>query len=471
MPRRLSALLVAIGALVLAACSSNGDAALTPSPALEQTTATTGTPGPEATTRAPFILPTATPDPDLVELAATVWLVDIASETVTTIVEDREDWPYAADFTEDGDVLVRYWLESGKLDRSYAPDGTLIEEAEPRDRCTTGELGAEIDGRLYLGVVCGTFSPGGTLMTYPVVTDEATLSWDQWLLNLGTGVHWRLQADLLNCGGCDFKFGPSWSASGRYLVVPDLVRQVFLFDVVSGTGIDIALDDRATQLSLAPRWSPAGDRLLRPGPDGSTILQDFDAGTTTQFDDLPWPSAFDPTGGYIYSPAWWSGASNDSGPVPPAATTIADSATGEVVETRPGAPAPERLWDETGDPIIGSEDGFVAILGHAEGCTGALAYEPKAGVGTCIEGAMAPVFSPDLTTIAFVRETGRTGPTTGPRLDSHDGVPTWEVALFDRASGNVTVLTDGPRGHNFPDLVWNAEGTHLLIRWPNPFGL
>lgn len=386
---------------------------------------------------------------------------------VTTIVEDRDQRPFTAEFAESGDVLVRYWIDSARVDRTYAPDGTLLDESDPQPRCIEGDAGVQIDGRLHLGVSCGLFSPDGRLMTYQLVTDEQ-LSWDQWLVDLDTGVQRLLQSDLRHCGGCDFFFGPKWSPSSRYLVIPDLTSQVFLIDTLTGSSVDIAADERAAQLSSAPRWSPTGDRLIRPGPDGTTILQDIEAGTAFELTDIPWPAAFDPTGTYAYSPAW--AVSTVLGPHQ--RTTVAEVATGEVVGGRAGTPSSARIWGVSGDPIVAAGGNFVAALENSEDCpSGTLIFDPGLPAATCIEDGRAAVFSPDASLVALARETGRTGPVSGPGISSSEGLLTFEIVVFDRATKQITVVAEGAVDHEFPAITWNDAGTSLLIRWPNPFGI
>ena len=464
-------------ALLVSGCTSESSQDLSTTPTADQTVAPTvpktASPTPKPTPRQPFVLATPTPDPDLVTLAATVWLVDLRDGAVTTIIEDYENWPYSANFTGDGDVLVRYWLEGGRTDYTFARDGALLGEAEPERRCGNTDDGAKIDNQLYPGVVCGSIPPDGNLMTYGLPTRDvdvngrSTESWDQWLVDLATGETRLLQAGFLHCGGCDFKFGPIWSPSGRYLVVPDLVYQVFLIDLDAGTSIDIAVDERATHLSSEPTWAPMADRLLRPGLDGSTILEDFDAGTSVTLPELPWPAAFDPAGSYIYSPAW--AVSTESGPHQ--LTTIADATTGAVVGTRAGTPSWEQIWEVGASPLVAIDGGFVAALENSDSCDGTLISEPGLPAAACIEGAVAAVFSPDSSLVALAREVGRTGPIAGPRLDSYNGLPLFEIVVFDRATAEVTVVADGAVSYQFPALSWSKDGTLLLIRWPNVFGL
>lgn len=164
-------------------------------------------------------------------------------------------------------------------------------------------------------------------------------------------------------------------------------------------------------------------------------------------------------------------------PGPHQRTTIVDAATGATVGKRPGTPSPHRLWDQTGDPIVAADGDFVAALSNSGDCDGVLVYNPGHPDAACLEGAVAPVFSPDNSLVAFTRETGRTGPTSGPHLESYDGLPIWEVAIFDRTDSDITVVADvtvvaeAAVGYYFPDLTWNEDGSKLLIRWPNVFGL
>ena len=466
---RLVPLLGSVAVLFLAACTSNGEPSPTATPTTEATAAPTLTPTPGTQPGRPPPTTEATPPPAaaLTTLAATVWLIDLESEVVTTIVEDDDDRPFAAEFSESGDILVRYWIDRAPVDRIYAPSGALLDETEPEPRCTEADIGAQIDGQILLGASCGSFSPDGRLMTYRVVTDEQ-LSWDQWLVDLENGVQRLLHADLHDCGGCDFRFGPGWSPSSRYLVLPDLTSQVFLIDTLTGASTDIALDDRATQLSSAPQWSPLRDQLVRPGPDGTTILQNLEAGTALELTDVPWPAAFDPTGTYVYSPAW--AVSSDVGPHQ--RTTVAEVATGEVVGGRVGTPSSERIWGVGGDPIVAAGGNFVAALENSEDCPGGtLIFDPGLPAATCVEDARAAVLSPDASLVALARETGRTGPVSGPGFSTSEGLLTFEIIVFDRSTKEVTVVAEGVADHVFPAIIWNEAGTRLLIRWPNPFGI
>lgn len=463
--------------LLVSGCTSDSDQLPTATATANRTATPTASqiasPTPKPTPREPFVLGTPTPDPDLIVLAATILLVDIHDGSVTTIIEDYENWPYSAEFTDEGDVRVRYWLEDGRTDYTFALDGSPLDESEPQVRCLNADDGAEIDGRFYSDVMCGSFSLDGNLMTYGLPAENVEVNgrsserWDQWLVDLTTGEARLLQAGFLHCGGCDFKFGPIWSPSGRYLVVPDLVHQVFFIDLEAGTSIDIAVDERATQLSSAPSWAPLVDRLVRPGPDGSTILEDYGAGTSVTLTELPWPAAFDPTGTYIYSPAW--AVSTEAGPHQ--RTTIAEAATGEVVGTRAGTPSWEQIWGVGGSPVIATGGGFVATLENSGNCAGTLIYDPGLPAATCIEDAVGAVFSPDTSLVALARQIGRTGPIAGPRLDSHNGLPLFEVVVFDRNTHELTVVAEGAVGYQFPALSWSEDGDLLLIRWPNVFGL
>ncbi len=480
MLRTPSVLMLALGALLVGACTS-------PTPTPEASPTLDASPTSDATpARTPIVPVTSspTPEPEHVTLPATVWVANVQTGVVTTIREDFDDWFYDASFTDEGNVLVRYWLGDRRTNFVYADDGTLLAETTPPpDRsaqgCVNTDAGAELDGRVYPDVACGLVSPDRTRMTYIVDAGEVAVSsnasvpsWDQWLVDLRTGDTTLLQPGLRHCGGCDGRFGPRWSPSSRYLVVPDLIDQLFLIDAVAGTSTDIAEGNNATEISRAPVWHPTDDRLLRPGPEESTILEDLEAGTSRQLADLPWPASFDATGAFIYSPSWYTDPPAGSRrPQAPVETSIADAATTEVVAALPGAPGWERLWGQAGEPVVAVEDGFVAVLAVSSGtCRGTLVYDPGDLQGTCLTGATAATLSPDTRLVAFARRTGSFGRANYPGGGSIN-LPRWEIAVHDQISGETTVVAEDAAGHLFPSMTWNAEGTQLLIRWPHAFGI
>ena len=73
----------------------------------------------------------------------------------------------------------------------------------------------------------GVQSPGGFTVS----------SWDQWVLEVATGKARELQRGLLDCGGCDARYGPRWSPSGRYVAYAELGGEFrrFLSEVASGS--------------------------------------------------------------------------------------------------------------------------------------------------------------------------------------------------------------------------------------------
>ena len=473
--------LAALGATLLVAllsgCTSEGSPS-TESP--EVTSTPTAQPTAAPTTRAPFIIPTPTPTPPPTSVPATVLLVDVRDRTTVTLVEDFEDWPSLAEFTEDGAVRVGTWSSGAFVTRLFDLDGTERdpEPAAPTNLCVAVDVGVEVDGRRHEDASCGPISPDGRWMTYQVASSEVEINgnytvstWDQWVVELDTDGRRLLQGGLRHCGGCDFRFGPEWSPSGHYLVVPELLDGgfVYLSDVRSGATRKVSDVPRPTVLDQRPTWSPVDDRLLRPAADGSTILEDLEAGTRTTLANLPWPAAWDATGTLVYSPAWGQVATNDDGQPPTRRTTVLDAQTSDLLATLSGVPSDARLWGAGGEPLIATGDGFVAVLELAEGCDGTTVYAPSTEDGACLEAATGASPSPDGRLVAFARQSGVGGHIEGPHLSA--GMPVFEIAVYDVATGAMTVVAEGAIAGRFPDIVWNDAATHILIRWPNPFGL
>jgi hypothetical protein len=455
----------------LAACTSGGSSA-TATP--EVTSTPTSEPSPAPTTRTPFIIPTPTPTPVPEPAAATVLLVDVRDGSTTTLVEDFEERPSLAEFIEDGGVRVGTWSSGAFVTRLFDLDGTERDDEATAGLCVGVVGGAEVDGRRYEDAGCGPISPDGRWMTYQVAAGDVEINgdytvptWDQWVVELETDGRRLLRGGLRHCGGCDFRFGPEWSPSGRYLVVPELLDGgfVYLSDVRSGATRNISDVPRPTMLDQRPTWSPVDDRLLRPAGDGSTILEDLEAGTRTTLANLPWPAAWDGTGTLVYSPAWGTATNDET-----ATTVVVAATTGEVIATLDGAPSPSRLWGVGGAPIVPvGEGGLLAAMAVSPDCSGTIVHGPGTEDRACLEGAVGAQPSPDGRSVAFARRTGTAGAIEGPGL--FPGLAIYEIAVYDVATGETTVVADGAIAGQFPDIVWNDAGTHILIRWPNPFGL
>ncbi|MPZ99797.1 MAG: hypothetical protein GEU80_10775 [Dehalococcoidia bacterium] len=409
-------------------------------------------------------------------MQSTVWLIELASGDVQSLHEDtqRAMWELRPQFTEDGegveirigDEIVDYDLDGTEVERRayQAPDGRCrqIEEGD--------EPVAEIDGVEY-PVNCGLFSPDGRRMLYQVDREEINLApsyrvptWDEWVLDLETGERLLLQDALVHCGGCDGRYGPAWSPSGRYVYFSDLggPERVFVADVVSGSTRTIMSGNQAVQLSYGPDWSPSGDQLLRTDSEGGTVLEDLTAGAVIPLPDVPWPARFSTGGDFVYGPAYESGER-------PGETALVGLATQQVTVLAGVGPS-EHVWIDLG-AVYDSPAGPVALLEFGWGCAGTTIHHPLRADGAyCLEGARLARPSPDLGRVAAPRRTGATGRADGPGFQS-SSVPVWEIVVVDVRDGTEQVLASGAISSWPPDVHWNEQGTHLLVFWPVQYGI
>jgi hypothetical protein len=214
-------------------------------------------------------------------------------------------------------------------------------------------------------------------------------------------------------------------------------------------------------LTFAPVWSPTTDLLLHGSPlSEPAIIEDLAAGTSRKL-ELAWPAAFDRTGTLVYSPAW-SPSSKSTG----LSTTIVDGASGAAVATLPGAPPWWFVWPGS-VAVAAFPGGTFAVLQQAVGCSGTAIYiddKMQQCVSDGVEGQIGPGGL-----IAVARQTGTVGPAYGP------GFETVSIAQFDidviGPGGQVQTMVRGAVSFNAPLMVWNAEGTHLLVLWPRSIGL
>jgi hypothetical protein len=289
---------------------------------------------------------------------------------------------------------------------------------------------------------------------YPVPT------WDQWAIDLSSDQRWILQAGLRHCGGCDGRFGPSWSPSGRYLMFPELVERVFLSDMTTRTTRELA---PGVELGQKPEWSPQADVLARPSTGGATILDDIARGVITELAEIPWPARFDQSGRYLYSPAFGTSSKDNA-----QTTRVFDSRSMSVVAVLAGAPSPRDLW--TAHTVVAaSDDSFTTALQGAPGCDGTTIYAGTQ-VLTCVIGTVGASISPDGSQIALARRTGGTGLIQGPGLQSVDA-SRYDIVLVDTATGNERVVAKDAVGLELPKLVWKEDSSRLLVKWPASHGL
>jgi len=450
-------------------CSGNGDK----SPAATIFPELPGTPGPTA-------IPPPLPTP-VTEIPSTTWLIDVDAGRIITLFEDTQHSLLEAVF-DDETSSVLYQTFDGTIRKDF--DGNQIAVYEDQgpsgvlagsDPWESTQQGCKYKGRLYEGTNCGPVSPDGRWMTYHLNTrdlEPTGSEYDLWAVDLDTGATRELLHGLYQCTQCDVGAAIHWSASGRYLQTGNAGGEsaIFLVDVETAVSRDITVP-HPTPLGTGPHWSPATDVLIRPTAEGTTILEDLQNGTETELKHLPWPARFDPSGAYLYTVPEISGPP----PRPKIETFIANASTGKVIATLPGVGGYNITEDGLRyrpippDPVLGTAAGFVAALVGAPDCQGTSIYQNATPV-TCVPGAFAPVFSPDGSRVVLARKTGETGPVRSPTIESV-GLDIYDLIAVDVATGQERGLAQGAIGSSVPpQVVWNAAGTHLLVRWPYHYG-
>jgi hypothetical protein len=394
-----------------------------------------------------------------------VWLIEASTGKRTTLFESLTRTAGHVSVGPDDTVSIYHFggglpAETEEIELRF--DGTQAYRGPvrpPPTECRNDGDAAVVEGRPYDGARCGLISPDRVWMTYEIDAGMVELqpgfsvpSWDQWVVNLATGGKRELQAGLRHCGGCDGRFGPSWSVSGRFLTFAELAQpsRVFLSDLDLGNTRELAVG--SSDISSEPDWSPVAD-LLVYRRNGVTVLEDLPRGSVTELPELPWPVRFDASGGYLYSPAW--GEVKDGG----GSTTVYDVRAGRVVATLAGRARYQSLWLREGQ-LAASGDSFVAVLEGAPDC-GVAVYSGTRRL-TCIVGGSGAVLSPD-GRYAAVGRTQNTVPTNARKE--------YDVLLVDMATGAVRVVATGalsePGSPQLPpQFIWNARGTHVIVRWP-----
>jgi hypothetical protein len=418
---------------------------------------------------------------------ATAWLIDVRSGARTTLFESHEDavWYTGFDnsahhaiigirsfkeermteavrFNLDGREVGREpWLGEGPWDLrswSWAPS---------RPICRARDGGAEVYSQFHGSVACGPISPDGRWMIYATNyrdVEGAGRFFERWVVDLASGARQQLQTDARQCQGDSFD-GAQWSPSGEY---------VFFADCASGgrTFVSHAISGRTRQIGtgipnvqLMPAWSPVEDLLVYRGDGGVVVVENVESGAITYVPDLTWQASFDSTGRYVYSPSQPSPQKDSPGSI---TTTVYDIAAGRVVATLLGYPAYSRMVPFV--PVAGREGSFVAALEDAPNCEGTAIYSGSSLV-TCVANAGWPTISPDGTRVALARKTGETGLAEFPGGGS-SSLTIFDIVVVDVGTGAERVLASDAVGMDFAlPSTWNADSTHIVVRWPFVFGI
>jgi hypothetical protein len=393
-----------------------------------------------------------------------VWLVDAATSEPAVLLEDHVNTVSAVRFTPEGDAVEVF--RNGRW--TFALDGTPGPRTTPP--CEANGDTAYVLGRSYKGVSCGLLSPDTRWMLYER-TVEPGISSDMWLLDVDTGKRTRVQERLVDCGGCDGRFGPEWSPSGRYVTYAETGGEgrVFLTDVEALT--TEILRPGANEIGARPAWAPEADHLAVVATTGTTII-DLVRGVRRHV-SLLWPARWDPSGTYLYSPAWASTETE---------TTIVEAATGEFVARLPGRAPAEQLWTDAVNVVGLPPGGYTAALEAAPGCDGTQVtstLRAEAAPSLCVADGVGAAISPDGQRVAVaIQIATRPGPfelTSGFVGE----MAQYAIVLVDVESGDrVTVggevfsFATNTLGHASPPAItWNRSGSHFVVLWPAWFGI
>lgn len=474
MPHPRLVIVVVALALLAAACDRSEGPAATSSP----TASVTASPSPTAAgvestaTTSPTPQASAPPPSESIEVASTVQLIDVGTGTARTLYQGVAQRAGSAAF-EDDEVVVF----AGEQSLRFRLDGSpVIGSPRPERSCREANGTAEVGGRSYAGVRCGSISPDGRSMAYMVQTGEVAVGasgyrvpqHDMWAVNLDTGATTRLQAGLVHCGGCDARYGPRWSPSSRYVAYAEFggSGRRFLSDLSTGTTRQIAAGN---EVSDAPEWSPRGDLIAYSTAAHGTgaRLEELAAGASREL-TVAWPVRFDAGGSYLYSPAW---AAVPKSGTPAVTTTITEVTTGKTLGTLPGAPPADFLW--TGATAVtrsAGSNGYLAVLQQAPSCAGTAIYAEGASEPRCIAGGAQGQSTPDGLRVAIARDVGQVGPVHGPGF-SAQSLPRYDIDVVNLVGGGGRTVVASAASFAPPLMLWNAAGTHLLVLWPHAVGL
>ncbi len=443
--RALAAVLLV--AVIAAVVACNGDEDGTPgvSPTAAQTAAAevtlTPSPSPEGS-------PVASPTPEAREVLETLWLVD-ASDGSVLLLTETEGYVGQERFVDAGQAVAFTQVVPGQGSAVHALDLSGHPWDSPREPQSPG-----VCERLS----CGPSSPDGRHTVYTTSPPEGSLVYAYGVIDLETGSQLELRGDLVHCGGCDARYAPAWSPSGRYFTIAEFGGdgRVFLADVEARTDRPIGTGNETTR---RPDWSPVADIVALSGVEGTALVHPV---TGDEWPiDLEWPVRWDASGRYLYSPAWGSGG----------VTRIFDMETGETDEVA-GTPPQAHLWTDD-VAVVGLEDGgYTAALGRASGCDGVRVTSALAPSPQCIAGATGAAVSPDGRRVAAavfvepvrVERTAQRWPTDMALL---------RLLIMDVTTGAIVQVEGELVGFagEPPAMRWHPESTHLLVRWPASYGL
>jgi YD repeat-containing protein len=441
--------LALVTVLVMACSSTDGEppaGVLPTEPPLE-----TVTPPPPASTPMPFM-----------RVPLTFGLVEVETGSAVTIFEDYERYAWSAAFSPtQGHVTLTHEVEGQFEALQYDLSGNLVSQSPAVVRCSYDSV--EVEGVTHQTAACNGYpgpehpaiSPSATWFTYAVPGPGEQYS--RWAVSLLTGERRLLQAALEDCFGCPLGAVAAWSPSGRYLMFaetgPD--QRVFLSDFESGWTQNVTAVSGAPVHLGVPEWAPSNDRLIMPGLGGGVRLHDLPGAMVLDFPDVKWPARFDRSGDFLYAPSL--------GVDPSLTTVIADAEEGEIVARLRGS-VPPGSGDMVPAAVVGTEDGFVAVLEYAPECDGTAVYV-DGDRRACVSGGFGAVIAPDGSYVALVRLTGFTGEIEFPG-GSATSLPVHEILLLDVESGDETVVVTDVYSDEPPRLIWSEASTHLLYQWP-----
>lgn len=91
---------------------------------------------------------------------------------------------------------------------------------------------------------------------------------ERWLLDIENGAQTLLEAQVVDCGGCDSRYGAQWSPDGRFVLFAESggTGRVFLVDLQGRTTTVVGNgNDRSTHLTILTRISGCRGTSRKPG--------------------------------------------------------------------------------------------------------------------------------------------------------------------------------------------------------------